>query len=73
MKKHIWSILLIGIFLFMLSAKGYAQNITVQGNVTDSNGEPIIGAAVMEKGTQNGTVTDLDGNFTLKNVKGGGN
>jgi len=72
MKKHIWSIFLIGIFLFMLSAKGFAQNITIQGNVTDSNGEPVIGAAVMEKGTQNGTVTDLDGNFVLKNLKGGG-
>lgn len=72
MKTHTWSIFLIGIFLFMLSAKGYAQNITVQGNVTDSNGDPIIGATVMEKGTQNGTVTDLDGNFVLKSVKGEG-
>ena len=43
---------------------------TVKGTVTDSSGEPIIGATVMETGTQNGVVTDLDGNFTLQNVKG---
>ena len=48
-----------------------AQNITVQGNVTDSQGEPIIGATVVEKGnTANGIVTDLDGNFTLSVPKG---
>ena len=43
---------------------------TIKGTVTDSSGEPIIGATVMETGTQNGVVTDLDGNFTLQNVKG---
>ena len=42
---------------------------TIKGTVTEENGEPIIGATVVETGTQNGTVTDLDGNFTL-NVKG---
>ena len=39
---------------------------TITGNVTDESGEPIIGATVVETGTQNGTVTDLDGNFSLK-------
>ncbi len=38
---------------------------TVTGHVTDHNGEPIVGATIMEKGTQNATVTDVDGNFTL--------
>ena len=43
-----------------------AQNITVAGNVIDATGEPIIGASVVEKGNNSvGTVTDLDGNFTL--------
>ena len=43
-----------------------AQNITVTGNVKDSMGEPIIGASVVEKGNNStGTVTDLDGDFTL--------
>ena len=40
--------------------------ITVKGVVTDARGEVIIGASVVEKGTTNGTITDLDGNFTLK-------
>ena len=38
----------------------------VKGVVTDENGEPIIGANVVEKGTTNGTVTDLDGKFTME-------
>lgn len=42
------------------------KQITVKGVVTDMRGEPIIGASVVEKGTTNGTITDLDGNFTLK-------
>ncbi|WP_373749316.1 carboxypeptidase-like regulatory domain-containing protein, partial [Bacteroides heparinolyticus] len=46
------------------------QTITVNGLVVDATGEPIIGASVVEKGTSNGIVTDLDGKFTL-NVKPG--
>ena len=38
---------------------------TVKGKIVDSNGEPIIGASVVEKGTTNGTITDIDGNFVL--------
>ena len=41
----------------------YAQQ--VKGTVLDENGEPIIGANVVEKGTTNGIVTDLDGHYTL--------
>ena len=37
----------------------------VSGTIKDENGEPVIGATVFEKGTKNGTVTDLDGNFTI--------
>ena len=37
----------------------------------DSYGEPVIGANVKVKGTTNGTITDMDGNFTLNNVSGG--
>lgn len=44
-----------------------AQTITLNGNVKDTSGEPIIGASIVEKGnTTNGTITDLDGNFSLK-------
>lgn len=41
---------------------------TVKGTVVDANGEPIIGASIKIVGTSNGSVTDLDGNFTLPNV-----
>ena len=52
---------------FLLAGAGmYAQNIKVTGTVTDaSNGDPLIGAAVVVKGTTNGTSTDLDGRFEL--------
>jgi TonB-linked SusC/RagA family outer membrane protein len=42
------------------------QKRQISGKVTDENGEPVIGASIMEKGTTNGTVTDIDGNFTLQ-------
>lgn len=46
------------------------QTGTVKGQVVDSTGEPVIGANVQVKGTTNGTITDIDGNFTLNNAKG---
>ncbi|VFB14445.1 Outer membrane receptor proteins, mostly Fe transport [Bacteroides heparinolyticus] len=42
------------------------QAVTVTGVVTDKNGEPVIGANVLEKGTTNGVITDLNGHYTLK-------
>ena len=55
----------------LMSVNVMAQDmIQVQGNVKDATGEPIISATVMQKGTGNGTVTDLDGNFTLRAPKG---
>ena len=42
------------------------QTRTVSGQVVDSNGESIIGANIVEKGTANGTITDFDGKFSLK-------
>ena len=47
-----------------MSANGFAQTV-IKGNVTDNTGEPIIGASVIEQGTNTGGVTDLDGNFTI--------
>ena len=48
-----------------------AQVITVKGTVIDSQGETVIGASVVEKGNvKNATVTDFNGNFTLKVAKG---
>ena len=43
---------------------------TVRGTVADAAGEPIIGANIMVKGTTNGCITDIDGNFSLSNAKG---
>ena len=42
------------------------QNRTITGNVTDSDGNPLPGASVLEVGTSNGTSTDFDGNFTIE-------
>lgn len=44
------------------------RDIKVFGTVVDSNGDPIIGASVLVKGTSNGTITDLDGNFSINDV-----
>ena len=59
-----------------LAAQNYSQATMQQqnsckGNVKDSNGEPIIGATIRIEGKTDGTVTDIDGNFTLENVKVG--
>ena len=48
----------------LAGGSAYAQS-TITGTVVDANGEPVIGAAVVVKGTSNGSITDLDGNFTL--------
>lgn len=53
--------------LFFITVNVIGQNINVSGTVQDVAG-PVIGASVVVKGTNNGTVTDLDGNFVLKNV-----
>ena len=41
------------------------QTKSISGTIVDSNGIPVIGANVLVKGTTNGTITDIDGNFTL--------
>ena len=59
-------VLLFGLFL---SVGAFAQ-IDVKGHVKDAQGEPIIGATVRVVGTQTATITDFDGNFTLKAKEG---
>ena len=55
------------LMLMAYSSTLYAQDITVKGTVKDANAEPLIGATVIVKGNSAlGTVTDFDGNFTLK-------
>ena len=54
-------------FLLLVGLTAFAQQIEVTGVVTSAaDGYGVIGAAVMEKGTSNGVVTDFDGNFTIK-------
>ena len=64
--KKLKGICLIIMCTFSLSM--YAQNVTVSGIVEDAAGIPLIGVTVQVEGQSIGTVTDLDGNFTLLNV-----
>ena len=58
-------LLLMILAVFSLSVS--AQTITATGNVKDATGDPIIGASIVEKGnTSNGTIINLDGDFSLK-------
>ena len=50
----------------ILSITAFAQQITVNGNVVDATGEPIIGATVRVAGQQGGVITDFDGNFHIQ-------
>ena len=57
--------------LLALNTKGFAQNTNISGQVKTSSGDPLIGAAVLVKGTSNGTVTDANGSFLFNNVAKG--
>ena len=57
--------------LLLLPGHSFAQNLRVEGQVLDEHGEGLIGAGVLIQGTQNGTVTDLSGNFVLTSVPRG--
>ena len=58
--------------MLLISATLFAQQHSVKGNVVDQNGLPIIGMTVLEQGTNNGTVTDVDGNYEISVTEGGG-
>ena len=60
MKKTIFLILCI-----LCSLGAMAQKKSITGVVTDASGESVIGASVVEVGTTNGTITDIDGKFVL--------
>ena len=53
------------VVLLFISVATYAQQHSVKGTVVDQNGYPVIGMTVLEQGTQNGTTTDIDGNYQL--------
>lgn len=78
-KKFIWVAALCAASLYPASQVRAAVEVvqevqqsgkTVKGKVLDKNGEPVIGANVMVKGTTIGVITDIDGNFTLNNASG---
>ena len=54
------------LLFFCLSLAAQGRKVTVTGKVTDQTGLPVIGASVIEDGTQNGAITDLDGNYILE-------
>ena len=56
--------------LLIIGAQAFAQT-AVSGKVTDSSGEPLVGANVLVKGTTNGTMTDYNGNWSLNNLRQG--
>ena len=58
------------LFIMLMPLTMMAQNIRVHGVVKDSSGDLVIGGTVVQKGTTNGTVTDIDGRFTLTAPKG---
>lgn len=59
------------VVLLIMSIPMFAQQHSVKGTVVDQNGQPIIGMTVMEQGTQNGTTTDIDGNYQITVSSGG--
>lgn len=61
---------MISILLGLFVTQSFAQNVTITGVVKDQSGEPLIGVNVMEKGTTNGSITDVDGKYSVS-VKGG--
>lgn len=67
----IWGLfprLLLVVLFSAVASFVFAQNKTITGSVVDAKGESIIGASVLVKGSSNGTISDIDGNFSLKNV-----
>ena len=71
MLKTIKKVVLTALTFIAASSVVLAQNQTVSGKVTDPSGEPVVGASVFAKGTSNGAVTDLDGNYSLSRVSPG--
>ena len=58
------------LFVMAGSLTAFAQNLTVTGTVTDELGEPMIAVSVIEKGTQNGVMTDIDGKYEIHTKPG---
>ena len=65
-KKLAGALLLLILLAVGVAPAAYAQQMSVSGTVTDTSGEPLIGASVVIKGQQAGATTDIDGNFSIE-------
>lgn len=63
--QKVLSSMIVALALLFAGSAGAQETKTIKGIVRDVTGEPLIGASVIEKGTNNGVITDVDGNFTL--------
>jgi len=66
--KRLFQVGLLTIFCLNLSLNLFAQNSTVSGSVSDASGELLVGVNVFVKGTTQGTITDVDGNYTISGI-----
>ena len=58
---------LVALLMLLIGQTAWAQGVrTISGTVLDSHGQPVVGASIVEKGTTNGTVADIDGKFSLR-------
>lgn len=67
--RHLYLLILSIVVVFQANAQ---NTLSISGNVSDESGESIIGASVSVVGTTNGSITDIDGNYTLSNVPANG-
>ncbi len=68
--KSISKFLLATVAMLLISLNAYSQSVRLTGKVVDPANVPIIGAGVVVAGTTNGTVTDVDGNFSITAQRG---
>ena len=66
MIKQLFRIVFVAFLALMAGTTTYAQTGTVQGTVSDPDGEPLIGVSVRIKDANAGVVTDIDGNYTIR-------
>ena len=69
MKKQSCFVVLL-MLLLLFPSGAFAQQQMIKGQVVDDKGDTVIGATVMLKGTQEGAITDIDGNFSIKGKVG---
>lgn len=66
--RKAFSFLMITIFFMTVGASAFAQQKTVSGKIVDDNGQPLPGVTVIVKGTTNGTVSNIDGDYSISSV-----